>query len=89
VGALGKAYQWELAAVKTKSDAEIAGIEKVIEEELGAKWTGVRKLAENYSGELHESRRKALVLLYAHLLRLEMKDAGLKKRATIFCDQGL
>jgi len=87
IGALGKAYQWELSAVKTKSDAELAEIEKVIKELLGAKWTEVRTLAQNYNGELHESRRKALVLLYAHLLRLEVKDAGLKKRATIPCVQ--
>ena len=89
VSALGKAYQWELSAVKTKSDAELTEIETVIKEQLGAKWTEVRRLAQNYSGELHESRRKALVLLYAHLLRLEVKDAGLKKRAIILCVQYL
>lgn len=85
VGALGKAYQWELQAVKTQSKAELDGLETEIKGQLGAKWAEVRKLAQDYSGELHESRRKALVLLYAHLLRLEVKNAGLKKRATITC----
>ena len=69
--------------MKTQSKAELDGLETVVKGQLGAKWTEVRKLAQNYDGELHESRRKALVLLYAHLLRLEVKDAGLKKRMTI------
>ena len=75
--------------MKTQSKAELAELETVIKEQLGAKWTEVRKLAQGYSGELHESRRKALVLLYAHLLRLEVKSAGLRKRATITCVQCL
>jgi translocation protein SEC63 len=75
--------------VKTQSKAELAELETVIKEQLGAKWTEVRKLAQDYSGELHGSRRKALVLLYAHLLRLEVKSAALKKRATITCVQCL
>ncbi|KAF8960275.1 translocation protein sec63 [Flammula alnicola] len=79
VSALGKAYKWELPIAKAKSSAELDQLEKTIEEKLGAKWTEVRKLAKDYDGELHESRRKALVLLYAHLLRLDIKDFGLKK----------
>ncbi|CAA7269196.1 unnamed protein product [Cyclocybe aegerita] len=80
VGALGKAYQWELDASKTKSTAELDTLEKTITEKLGAKWTEVRKVAVDYDGKLHEARKRALVLLYAHLLRLEIKDAGLKKQ---------
>ncbi|KAH9483171.1 Translocation protein sec63 [Psilocybe cubensis] len=80
VGALGKAYQWELPVGKSKSSAEIDALEKTIKEEVGAKWTEVRKIAQDFNGELHESRRQALVLIYAHLLRLEVKDAGLKKK---------
>ncbi|PPQ86765.1 hypothetical protein CVT25_012410 [Psilocybe cyanescens] len=80
VGALGKAYKWELPASKTKTSAELDALEKTIKEQVGAKWTEVRKIAQDYNGELHESRRQALVLLYAHLLRLEVKDAGLKKQ---------
>ena len=69
--------------MKTQSKAELDELETVVKGRLGAKWTEVRKLAQNYDGDLHESRRKALVLLYAHLLRLEVKDAGLKKRMNI------
>ena len=78
VSALGKAYKWELPA--TKSIAELDQLESTVEEKMGAKWTEVKKLTRDYNGELHESRRKALVLLYAHLLRLNVKDSGLKKR---------
>ncbi|PPQ95847.1 hypothetical protein CVT26_015977 [Gymnopilus dilepis] len=82
VAALGKAYKWELAPGKTKASAELDELEKEIKQQLGPKWTEVRRLTQDYDGELHESRRKALVLLYAHLLRMEVKDAGLKKQQT-------
>ncbi|KAF8164785.1 Sec63 Brl domain-containing protein [Crassisporium funariophilum] len=80
VGALGKAYKWELPVTKSKASTEMEQIEKSIKERLGSKWTEVRKLAQDYDGELHEQRRKALVLLYAHMLRLEIQDAGLRKQ---------
>ncbi|PPQ88728.1 hypothetical protein CVT25_009686 [Psilocybe cyanescens] len=80
VGALGMAYKWELPAGKTKSSAEFDALERTIKEKVGAKWMEVRKIAQDYDEELHNSRRQALVLLYAHLLRLEVKDAGLKKQ---------
>jgi translocation protein SEC63 len=78
VGALGKAYKWEIAAAQP--NAKLDKLEKTIKSQLGARWIDVRKLIVDYDGELHESRRRALVLLYAHLLRLDLHDAGLKKR---------
>lgn len=78
VGALGKAYKWEMAAVKPNLGLD--ELEKAIESQLGASWTEIRKLLLDYNGDLHESRRRALVLIYAHLLRLDIHDAGLKKR---------
>ncbi|KAJ3507822.1 hypothetical protein NLJ89_g6088 [Agrocybe chaxingu] len=80
VGALGKAYQWELDASKFKSAAELDTLEKTITDKLGVKWTEVRRVAVDYDGKLYEARRRALVLLYAHLLRLEIKDTRLKKQ---------
>ena len=77
VGALGKSYKWEVAAVKP--NAELIKLEKAIKNQLGARWTEIRKLLLDHNGELHESRRRALVLLYAHLLRLDLHDAGLKE----------
>ena len=43
----------------------------------------MRKLAQDYDGQLHILRREALILLYSHLLRLDIQDAALKKRASI------
>ncbi|KAF9563385.1 hypothetical protein CPC08DRAFT_632910 [Agrocybe pediades] len=76
-GTLGKAYKWELAT-KAKANAEIDRLESQIVESQGAKWKEVKKLLKDYDGQIPESRRSALVLLYAHLLRLEIKDASLK-----------
>lgn len=77
VGALGKAYKWEITA--SKPNAELKALEKAIKAQLGPKWAEVRNLLLDYNGELHESRRRALVLIYAHLLRLDLHDARLKK----------
>lgn len=82
-GTLGKAYKWELAS-KTKASAEIDKLEAQIVESLGAKWSDVKKLLKDYDGQIHESRRAALILLYAHLLRLDIKDAALRHREWYF-----
>ena len=78
ITALAKAYKWEVAA--TKPNAELDKLEIAIKAQLGARWIELRELILDDNGELHESRRKALVLLYAHLLRLDLHSAGLKKR---------
>ncbi|KAF8189741.1 Sec63 Brl domain-containing protein [Pholiota molesta] len=80
VSALGKAYKWEMPASKTKASDELNSLEEAIKEELGSRWTEVRRLAKDYDGELHELRRTALVLLYAHLLRLKVNDPLLRKQ---------
>ncbi|KJA18200.1 hypothetical protein HYPSUDRAFT_45520 [Hypholoma sublateritium FD-334 SS-4] len=80
VGVLGKAYKWEVPASSAKSTPELDTLEKTIEEQLGSKWTEVRRLAKDHDGELHDTRRAALVLLYAHLLRLDVHDSSLKKQ---------
>ncbi|PPQ88725.1 hypothetical protein CVT25_009671 [Psilocybe cyanescens] len=63
VGALGEAYKWELPAGKTKSSVELDALERTIKQQVGAKWMEVRKIAQDYDEELHDSRRQALVLL--------------------------
>ena len=78
VSVLGKAYKWEVPL--SKSDSSLDGLEEDIKKRLGSKWIELKKLTQNYNGELHESQRKALVLLYAHLLRLEIHNSGLRKR---------
>ncbi|TFK35050.1 DnaJ-domain-containing protein [Crucibulum laeve] len=85
VGALSKGYQWELdTTTKSKGEAELDELEKEIAEQAGAKWTQVRKFAKDKDvvGELDAKRRKALVLLYAHLLRIDVNDTGLQKDQT-------
>ena len=85
VGTLGKAFKWELP-LKARASDEVDQLEKSIEGKLGSKWTEVRKLAQDYDGQLHMLRREALILLYSHLLRLDIQDAALQKRASIFCE---
>jgi len=78
LSALGKAYKWEIPIVKPTSELE--RLEKAIEQQLGAKWKDAKKLMQDPTGQLHKSRRTALILLYAHLLRLDIHDSGLKRR---------
>lgn len=80
VGTLGKAYQFELSDVGVKkSDVGIDKLESEIEKRAGAKWIEVRKIAKDADGKLHVKRRRALVLIYAHLLRIDVPDARLQK----------
>ena len=83
VGILGKACKWELP-VKARASDKVDQLEKSIEGRLGSKWTEVRRLAQDYDGQLHALRREALILLYFHPLRLDIQDAALHKRASIF-----
>ena len=85
MGTLGKAYKWELP-VKARASDEVDQLEKSIEGRLGSKWTEVRRLAQDYDGQLHILRREALILLYSHLLRLDVQDPALQKRASISCE---
>jgi len=82
VGTLGKAYKWEFPT-KARASDEVDQLEKTIKTRLGSKWAVVRKLAQDYDGQLHHLRREALILLYSHLLRLDIQDAALQKRASI------
>lgn len=76
---LGKSFEWELSGSKGgKVDAELAQLESQIKEKLGEKWDELVKLAEA-SPKDHKSRRRAFVLLYAHLLRLPIQSSTLLK----------
>ncbi|TEB29020.1 translocation protein sec63 [Coprinellus micaceus] len=72
VSALGKAFEWELPATKgAHSDAAEL-------DDLDKSYVEVKKLARDAQGQLHESRRRALILIYAHLTRTEIKSARLQ-----------
>lgn len=78
VSVLVKAYKWEIPL--GKSDSLLDELEEDIKGRLSSKWLEIKKLTQNYNGELHESQRKALILLFSHLLRLEIHNSGLRKR---------
>lgn len=69
----GKAYQFELSAQKAKPTPELDELEKQIKEKSAAKWSEVSRLCGTDA-----PRRKALILLYAHLLRLPIQSATLR-----------
>jgi translocation protein SEC63 len=74
IGTFGKAYQWELPAKSSKSDAELDRLEKEIKKQAVSKWEEARTLCGD-----HDSRRKALILIYAHLLRIPIQKASLQE----------
>ena len=54
-------------------------LEKAIEAELGPRWGHIRQQFQRAVGEL-DARWDALILLFAHLLRLPIVDPALQKR---------
>ncbi|KII96122.1 hypothetical protein PLICRDRAFT_170703 [Plicaturopsis crispa FD-325 SS-3] len=77
VGTLGKAYQWERSALQKSARQEIDALDAKISERDDS-WPEIKKLADSEDKD-HESRRRALVLLYAHLLRIPISNAALQK----------
>jgi translocation protein SEC63 len=68
IGTLGKAFSWEKKIViKTAHKSEFEALEGTIKQALGHHWTQVVKLAEAKGAE-HATRKRALILLYSHLL---------------------
>jgi len=72
---LGKAYSWETTwAGKARG---LENLEKEIHERLGDQWREVKELVA--AGDKYEgTQQRALVLFYAHFLRLDIKDEALK-----------
>jgi translocation protein SEC63 len=82
VGALGRAAEWnaknKAASKVSQRQQHLDALEEQIKAKLGDNWTDICRLAEA-SGLGHAGRRQALVLLYAHFLRLPVEDASLAK----------
>ncbi|KAF6759689.1 translocation protein sec63 [Ephemerocybe angulata] len=81
VSALGKAYEWELPTPKKNAqalDAELDELDKTISQKVGQQYAEVKRLAKDANGDLHESRRRALILIYAHLTRLPIQSPALQ-----------
>ena len=89
VSALGKAFEWELPAIKgaQTDDAELDELDKSISSKAGTQYVEVKKLARDAQGQLHESRRRALILIYAHLTRTEIKSARLQNGQFHYCSR--
>ena len=79
VGTLGKAFQWEWPKPAKTAAADVGEIEAKIEQNLGSQWQDLRKQTGYIGRDTLDSRRKALVLLYAHLLRIPVENTSLKK----------
>ncbi|OBZ66644.1 Translocation protein sec63 [Grifola frondosa] len=81
VGSLGKTFEWEHPTKKSKEEHELVDLEKQIKEKLDLKWSELTKLAEALPGK-HENRRRAFILLYAHLLRISLQSVSLREEQT-------
>ncbi|KAJ2913503.1 hypothetical protein MD484_g6889, partial [Candolleomyces efflorescens] len=77
VSALGKAFKWEIPESK-EAQAELDELEKTIQQKVGQQYAEVKKLTRDVNGELHVSRRRALILIYAHLTRLPINSTSLQ-----------
>ena len=75
VRALGQAHEWRTLETKGASvTQELKSLEDKVSERLGDSWKSVKgTVATNEEGRL-----RALVLLYAHLLRIPVQDASLQ-----------
>ncbi|EIW81991.1 translocation protein sec63 [Coniophora puteana RWD-64-598 SS2] len=74
-GVLSQAYKWENPPSASTHQEEVKKLEEQIEAALGEEWKEAKKVVEGKNGG--KSERKALVLLYAHFLRLDVSP-GLK-----------
>jgi translocation protein SEC63 len=77
MGCVGKAYQHEHPIGKKSPSVGTAlnALEKEIAEKAGRKWESVRDLV----GINDTNKNRALILLYAHLLRIPISDSNLQK----------
>lgn len=76
VASLGKSFEWERPKQSTQAQ-ELDELEKQINKALGAKWNNLKTLAE-VDPKQYQSRRRAFILLYAHLLRLPVLSSSLR-----------
>ncbi|KAH9921565.1 DnaJ-domain-containing protein [Epithele typhae] len=74
---LGKSFEWEFSSKASKVDAELLRLETQIKETMGTKWDELIKLADAAS-QKSQNRRRALILLYTHLLRLPVINTTLQ-----------
>ena len=74
---LGKSFEWERPK-QSKHSKELDELEQQIEKVLGPKWASLKTSAE-VSTKHNPIRRRAFILLYAHLLRLPIASPALRE----------
>ncbi|OAX33624.1 hypothetical protein K503DRAFT_869439 [Rhizopogon vinicolor AM-OR11-026] len=80
VGVLGKAYRWETTWAGKATGLQ--DLEKDINEKIGDQWREVKELVAT-GGKCEGTEERALVLLYAHFLRLDINEALKQEQAKL------
>lgn len=82
IATLGKSYAWEYKSYPKNAGADIEELERTVILKMGADWRATLKLTEvgkaSANNEPYMRRKRALVLLYAHFLRIEIVAASLQ-----------
>jgi len=73
---LGKSFEWETSKLSKQAN-EVDELEVQIEKVLGQKWGNLKTLAEVLPKQ-YPARRRAFILIYAHLLRLPINNTSLR-----------
>lgn len=76
VAALGKSFEWERPQ-HTKHAQELDELEQQIEKVLGHRWGNLKTVGEILQKQF-ATRRRAFILMYAHLLRLPVASSALR-----------
>ena len=91
VASLTKTFEWECPQLqKARQDAELGLLQESIEQKLGGgRWRELSKIAEIEDEKKHPGRRRAFILLFAHLLRLHVQNAALRNGRPLSFMRGL
>jgi translocation protein SEC63 len=85
VGTLGKAFQYEdIVSPKSAQQSELEDLETKIQDTLPSQWTEISKLVGS-----SPSNKTAIVLLYAHVLRIPVKSSSLQKGMSLSINHDL
>ena len=80
VGALGKSYAWESVERSKIAGEKLEELERNVSAKMGKEWSEILKLAGVGKDEGgYEKRKRALVLLYAHFLRVDARGTTLQQ----------
>ncbi|KAF9224450.1 translocation protein sec63 [Gyrodon lividus] len=77
INVLGSAFRYE---AQGKSAGDLSMVEEVIETRVGGEWKVMKKAVVSGDGE--EKAKRALTLLYAHFLRLDLGSKVLEQEQT-------